>query len=721
MSSGRFRITNCYLDSGFAGGLSGATLDHNVFNGTFEPIDDPGYTPASVSRVVIHQAKARSDFAAWHGSATDVYTYMDTFSAPASPKFWRIDPGSTQTGWIFEYGSGSASTGATCLEANGKLAAGSITVQNAIVLRAAQSTANASCRAVHSGTTADTWNLYHSTLVFGPGSALYYDTGAANKVANVKGNLFVDLLPYYGTYAPRSNPLGTGAPATAPLNHFSASGIADNSVFNQLPVTRWTSSYGSCAGAACTSNGTPYDVPVNGTIPGAGDVAGDPNLFWRYQRNYAGPGFREWAHVRYSIGYDTGTSYVAGNTANGEFEAIGGDVNLAAAIDNLFAYIRQNWAPVNNGLKGAGHDGQDIGAAPVRELKYRAYSTKGLADGNSFEGTDAWGLYFENGPRLAGSALGFDAVLMRLNPGSPATVPGLATNCYVFVDGDVADQTLLGGAAIVDGCVFDIGGTARNVSMVDSRAAPGGVAASHSIVLPAIDGSFAGPIASGATGTFKHNTCWSKCFENPAVQASRASNIEWPPAQTGPPDPLWYDYKRNLALFDSKYLGNTAPPWSGTRAYSEGDFVSHSRAGLYWGEAVNFRYTNIAGCGDANPEPMIASNWRTCWEYASMYRIRRGLPDPTANPPRSTLDVYDDQKIGAHGDDPVTTLIKWVRAGYAPTNPTFAGSGADAYDGGAMPVFFSAQLTQSPRSMTAARAATIGGVATTAGRVKVQR
>lgn len=149
-------------------------------------------------------------------------------------------------------------------------------------------------------------------------------------------------------------------------------------------------------------------------------------------------------------------------------------------------------------------------------------------------------------------------------------------------------------------------------------------------------------------------------------------------------DPGFVDYRRSVELFDSKYLGNSPAAWSSGAAYSVGQFVSNSRSDVYWGQPVNYRYTNGPGCSSANPEPGNGEAWRNCWEWASLYRIRTAI---------AARQLYDDQVIGVHGEDIITTVIKWVRAGYAPTNPQFMGAAHDTYDIGAVPVVFLPPVT----------------------------
>ena len=140
---------------------------------------------------------------------------------------------------------------------------------------------------------------------------------------------------------------------------------------------------------------------------------------------------------------------------------------------------------------------------------------------------------------------------------------------------------------------------------------------------------------------------------------------------------MFVDWQRTVELFDSKYLRNTPPKWSGKTQYKTGDMVQHSRPNIYWNLGVNYRYTNAGACQGRNPEPGEGANWRACWEWASLYRLREGL---------KTHQLFNDEAIGVNGEDILKTMMKWIRAGYAPTNPALKNAAHDGADIGAVPV-----------------------------------
>lgn len=214
--------------------------------------------------------------------------------------------------------------------------------------------------------------------------------------------------------------------------------------------------------------------------------------------------------------------------------------------------------------------------------------------------------------------------------------------------------------------------------------------------------SFAGQIAS-----YRSNILWNPIRANPAYKLQSGLGLTTdvcapamcdyndgfntlgysatfsaaPGAHDITANPMFVDPTRNTATFDSAYLGNHYASWSAAAQYSVGALVSLADPSLYAGAAINYRYTNGSyngiACASANPQPSAYSDQaRACWEWASLYRIRQGVASQT---------LYDDQIVGAHGVDIITTLMQWIRAGFSPSNPALALAGHDGQDIGAVP------------------------------------
>lgn len=191
----------------------------------------------------------------------------------------------------------------------------------------------------------------------------------------------------------------------------------------------------------------------------------------------------------------------------------------------------------------------------------------------------------------------------------------------------------------------------------------------------------------GAPGDIDYNTGWKYTPDSAVDFPNKGHFANWGKGYIGnwsrmpgehdvDADPRFLDYQRDLPLYATKALGVTPTrgEWSATpdRPYAVGDTVLHATV-IEWGLPILYRYI---GAGD-NPEPGLGTRptgdvgkWRTSWEWASLHVLREG--------------VRTQQRLG--GDDIILHLIKWVRAGYAPTNPALKGAAHDGTDIGAVPV-----------------------------------
>jgi hypothetical protein len=153
-------------------------------------------------------------------------------------------------------------------------------------------------------------------------------------------------------------------------------------------------------------------------------------------------------------------------------------------------------------------------------------------------------------------------------------------------------------------------------------------------------------------------------------------------------DPHWADYRRNVALFDSRYLGHAAPAWVSRTAYNVGDIVSSAVAGVWWGLTVNYRQVVGPGCTStaAQPGTMVAdghpSVWRAsdggtgCWELASLYRLRQAMA--------AKSKIYDGAIQCGYGCTYIEALFHWVWRGFTPQEPRLRRAGHDGQDIGAV-------------------------------------
>ena len=150
--------------------------------------------------------------------------------------------------------------------------------------------------------------------------------------------------------------------------------------------------------------------------------------------------------------------------------------------------------------------------------------------------------------------------------------------------------------------------------------------------------------------------------------------------------PYLADPTRNLAGWDTAYLGHAlGAQWTsglGTVAY--GAIVSDANAS-YWGVykgGVNYRCIVLTGCitSTANTEPLVGTNWRTQWEFASLYDIRQAIGSGS-----TFVDGALPGCTAATPCVPVQALVAWVQRGMTPQAPALWCAGHDGETVGAVP------------------------------------
>jgi hypothetical protein len=163
-------------------------------------------------------------------------------------------------------------------------------------------------------------------------------------------------------------------------NVFDPTQIHHNLVWNYgTNSNRWTSAVSGCGGADCTSKGTPYDAPMTGTVPGAHDIYQAPAFVWQGQ-GITAPGAREWANIMHGADITTGETATEVHFAttfalfkNANIADTTTTAGMKGLIDEMFAWIYNEWASTNPALRLAGDDGSDIGAARITFLCPSAY------------------------------------------------------------------------------------------------------------------------------------------------------------------------------------------------------------------------------------------------------------------------------------------------------------------------------------------------------------
>lgn len=147
-------------------------------------------------------------------------------------------------------------------------------------------------------------------------------------------------------------------------------------------------------------------------------------------------------------------------------------------------------------------------------------------------------------------------------------------------------------------------------------------------------------------------------------------------------NPRFVDYRRSVEMFDSKYwrphFGLAQPTgWNPGASYFQGDIVSHSSSTYYWSESINYVYISSGFCVSPNPEPGVipVRSWNKCWQFQSIEDIKQAIISST---------TFTDSTIGASNSSVNQTLLKWIQAGYAPTNTAYRGTAHDGGDIGAV-------------------------------------
>jgi hypothetical protein len=163
-------------------------------------------------------------------------------------------------------------------------------------------------------------------------------------------------------------------------------------------------------------------------------------------------------------------------------------------------------------------------------------------------------------------------------------------------------------------------------------------------------------------------------------------------------DPKFKDTTRNMATFDSAYLGDVASAtWaseSSGHTFNVGDIISDQNADYYGNAVINYRCIASHAKSTSDSEPGVGSAFQTYWEFASLNSIRNGIGSGA---------TITDPSIGASGATYIQALMDWVTAGFAPSNQALKAAGTDGLDIGAVAVSSLAAGAAATSSSTIAR------------------
>jgi hypothetical protein len=387
VSTGTRSITNSYLDTGFypnQTSFNQFTLNWDVFDGISSGgADDPAAASFTNSALRFLRESNSGDQTP-SGTQDNIYLYADTALVPGNSEavtFMGTDS-ITASNIILEYGDSRNVSGHSVLPQQNT----PLTLRNYIQLPTAQNKLlpSGGINTAHNDVTGGEW-FSHNTIIYNTwctAGSLDYGEQSKGTPNNLVSLLANNIFANYGittVVGDAANPIcpttgGSGAELVT-ANHFVPTGIHNNAVWGYAPVSRWVSTLNPACTVGgvtnqCTNNGTPYDAPTTGSVPGANDVYQRPNFVW--ENNGVPVGIREWALNLHGVPYPGGS--MSASYSGAAAFAVFGTGNVQSLLTEMFAYIRGQWIPQNPALWKAGADGADIGAVDTPMVRHIAPS-----------------------------------------------------------------------------------------------------------------------------------------------------------------------------------------------------------------------------------------------------------------------------------------------------------------------------------------------------------
>jgi hypothetical protein len=390
VSTGTRSITNSYFDTGWSSNVTSFnqfTLNWDVFDGIPSGgANAPAAASFTNSALRFLQEGGGGDQTP-AGSQDNIYYYADTAAVPGNSEGVRTigpaSPGTTVSNVVYEYGDASNGSGHTILP---YILTTPFSVQNVLSLPTAQNKVvpSGGWNTANNDTTGGQ-SFSHNTIVYNTyctAGSLDYGEQSEGTPNNLVSLLANNIFANYGTTSSggyNANPVcpttGENAAALVTANHFVPAGIHNNAVWGYAPVSRWVSTLNPACTVGgvtnqCTNNGTPYDAPTTGSVPGANDVHQRPYFVW--ENNGVPVGIREWALNLHGVPYPGGG--MSASYSGAAAFAVFGTGNVQSLLTEMFAYIRGQWIPQNPALWKAGADGADIGAVDTPIVRHIAPS-----------------------------------------------------------------------------------------------------------------------------------------------------------------------------------------------------------------------------------------------------------------------------------------------------------------------------------------------------------
>lgn len=181
-------------------------------------------------------------------------------------------------------------------------------------------------------------------------------------------------------------------------------------------------------------------------------------------------------------------------------------------------------------------------------------------------------------------------------------------------------------------------------------------------------------ISNGAVTVADYNDSWN--ITNSIYDVPLNQYLVTPGAHDLAVNPNYVDNTRNIYSFDTAAAGlnhAVATAWVSGTSYTVGQIVSSSDAGFHGGATYNWRCTtaNTAAAGNKPGGGTAAQTSAQTWEPASLGYIRASL--------------LAGQTFNGGLDSMVGVAVKFVKAGYAPTNAAISTAASDGTTMGAIP------------------------------------
>lgn len=422
-TTGTWSVQRNYFDKAMGDSATSAnfrdvTINYNVFAANINPL--VGSTWAAFQYNVIYDPRSgtsANDTNIYGDIANNFLLEADGQENPHWPTLASTTAGQTFTGNILQ--AGSLATGGDGFLFTSNAPSITHTVTYNLVLPTTAGTASGGIVNALGNTVTSHAIVEHNTAPLGTGSA----TANHGVMYNEAGTTATPS----GTYTSYKSNLVWG-PTAKTTNHFYQSGTTvtpNDNVADPAAITNNTCwNCGAASRPGKTSDGTFYDLPTTGTVPGANDVNVDPG-FVDTSRNFQTAGTVLWG---------------ADGSVDGTLAAL--KVDPGTRIPQLIDWVWNGFAPTNAALATAGHDGGTIGAVaailPPTFPFTDSFPTDGAVSSDWSVINGAWSI---SGGKLVQTGTGTDSTAKMILVSAIAPSADAYTQAKVYKDTDDSATT----------------------------------------------------------------------------------------------------------------------------------------------------------------------------------------------------------------------------------------------------------------------------------------